>query len=226
LVLATGVILGGVVAASTPESSPQPKESAPPQEAAAPKDAPPPKEAPAPKEPARHPQPANSLTVVKPFQQVELKPEHKILAALAGKWSANVHLYTGPFPRERDVIGTAEGKLLMNGLFVQVSHAEKRMKQPFEETIIFGFDEAVGKYTSDTLETTSTAVIHHVGTYDAEKKQLVLFSHYSDQKTRQLTISRTVTTFVNASTWTYEEYISHRAGEAETQMVLITFTRQ
>jgi hypothetical protein len=83
----------------------------------------------------------------------------------------------------------------------------------------------VGKYTSDTLETTSTAVIHHVGTYDAEKKQLVLTSHYSDQKTRQLVISRTVTTFVDSSTWTYEEFVSHRAGEKETQMVLITFRR-
>jgi hypothetical protein len=220
LVLATGVILGGVVAAAIPESSPEPKkETAPPQEAATPKDAPAPKAAP------RNPNAASSLTVVKPFQQVAPKSEHKILAALAGKWSANVHLYTGPFPREKDVVGTAEGTLLMNGLFVQVAHAEKRMKQPYETTIIFGFDEVVGKYTSDTLETTSTAVIHHVGTYDAEKKQLVLSSHYSDQKTRQLTISRTVTTFVDASTWTYEEFISHRAGEAETPMVLITFRR-
>ena len=160
-----------------------------------------------------------------PWVSTALAPEHAIFSGLTGKFKTKVHLYSGPFVRLLDTEGTAEGKSLMGGAFVQLTHAEKRMKQPFEAMTIFAFDQATRRYTASAVDTTSTAIVGLIGTYDAEKKQLVMTGRYSDQKGRALTIVRTVTTFVDANTWTYEEFISHKAGDPETRVVTITYTR-
>lgn len=160
-----------------------------------------------------------------PWRHAELKPQHAVIAALVGKWTAGVHLFAGPYVREMDSQGTAEGKLLMGGLFVQVAQSGKRMKQSFEGVMTYGYDEATGRYTGSWIDNTSTAIIPYVGTYDATKKQLTMSAHFSDQKSRRLTISRVVTTFVDANNWTYEEFVSHAKDEPDTPVVSISFKR-
>jgi len=212
LVLATGMICSGVVVAANPagQVTPEPTAGTPASDPPAP--------------------PANTLKPkmevgANPWIPTDLRPEHALLAGLAGKFTTKVHVYSGPYARMFDTEGTAEGKPIMGGAFVQLAHAEKRMKQPFEAMAIYGFDQATRKYTASSVDNTSTAIVNSVGTYDAEKKQLVMTSHFSDQKSRILTIVRTVTTFVDANTWTYDEFVSHKVGEAETQVVSITFKR-
>jgi hypothetical protein len=160
------------------------------------------------------------------WKQTALKPEHGVLQQLSGKFKTKVHLYSGPYVRMLDTEGVAEGKILMGGPFVDVTHSEKRMKEPFDARITFGYDEAIGKYVADAIDSASTAIIHYVGTFDAGKKQLVLTAHYSDQQSRTLRISKIVTTLVDANTWTYDEYESYKVGGPEAHIVTISFTRQ
>lgn len=208
LVLATGVICGRVVAAAD-----QAGEAKPPTPTAADSDEP------------KYPPGQKTKVGTNPWIQTDLKPEHAVLTGLAGKFTTKVHVYTGPFARMFDTEGTAEGKLLMGGAFVQFTHAEKRMKQPFEAMTIYGFDQANRKYTAASVDNTSTALVNLIGTYDAEKKQLVMSGRFMDQHLRVVTILRTVTTFVDANSWTYEEFVSHKVGEPETKLVSILFTR-
>jgi hypothetical protein len=161
-------------------------------------------------------------TVWKP---AEMKPEHGILQALAGKFTTKVHLYAGPFPRMMDTEGVAEGKILVGGPFVEVTHSEKRMKDPFDGQIIFGFDVATRKFVASAIGSDSTAMIQYFGNFDAAKKQLVLTAHYSEQKSRQLRISKIVITLVDANNWTYDEYISTKVGDPEIPVVTISFKR-
>jgi len=212
LVLATGVICSGVVVAANPAGQATPEAAA-----VTPTSEPPP--------PTSMPPKVMTKVGTNPWQLVVPGAEHAILAGLAGKFTTKVHVYSGPFVRLVDTEGTAEGTVLMGGAFVRVTHAEKRMKQPIEAMTIYGFDESVRKYTAASIDNTSTAIIHFVGTYDAVKKQIVMSSRFSDQKSRLLTIVRTVTTFVDADTWTYDEFVSHKVGEAETQVVSIIFKR-
>jgi hypothetical protein len=160
-----------------------------------------------------------------PWTQVALKPEHAILAGLAGKFTTKVHLYSGPFPRMLDTEGTAEAKLIMGGAFVQLTHSEKRMKQSFEAMTTYAFDEATRKFTASSIDSASSAIVNLVGTYDAEKKQIVMTGRFSDPRVGFLTIVKTVTTFVDANTWTYDEFVSHKVGDPETKVVTITFKR-
>lgn len=159
------------------------------------------------------------------WQKATLKPEHELLSALVGHFTTKVHLYEGPYRRKMDTEGTAEGKVVMGGPFVQFTHSELRMMQPFESMTIYGFDTAIGKYTADSIDNTSTAIVHYIGTYDAVKKQLVMSGRFSDQHSRTLTIVRAVTTFVDAKNFTYDEYESHAVGGPETRVVTIAFTK-
>ena len=208
LVLATGVTCGTAAVADT-QTVPPPPEGA---------------QAPPNEEPKYPPKNATKVGTVG-WQKAALKPEHEVLSGLVGRFTTKVHLYDGPYKRKMDTEGTAEGKVVMGGPFVQLTHSELRMMQPFESMAIYGFDTAIGKYTADAIDNTSTAIVHFIGTYDADKKQLVMSGRFSDQKARILTIVRTVTTFVDAKTFTYDEFVSRSVGGPETHVVTITFTK-
>jgi hypothetical protein len=154
----------------------------------------------------------------------EIAPEHAVLARLAGKFKSKVVTYKPPTKSPKVPEGTAEGKLLMGGAFVQFNQSEPRAKQPFEGMTIYGFDQASRKYTAASIESNSTVIANFIGTYDAEKKQLVLTARYSGQKSRTLVIIRRVITFVDATSWTLEDFESHKPGDKEEKLVTITFT--
>ena len=210
LVLATGVMLGGLAAAAEPVAPPAPK---PPMATPAPD----------PDDVRRPPSQAEKVGTV-PWSPAELKPEHAVLKQLVGHFKTKVHVYEGPYKRLFDTEGTAEGKLLMDGAFVQLTHSELRMKMPFETLTIYGFDTALRKYTADSIDNASTAIIHLVGTYNADK-ELTMTGRFMDQKARTTTLVRTVITFVDDKTWTYTEFESHSAGGTEKPVVTIQFTR-
>jgi hypothetical protein len=208
LVLATGVIYGGAAVAATQTIPPPPPGSTPPTD----------------EEPKYPPKQMTKVGTVG-WQKAVLKPEHGILSGLVGRFTTKVKLYDGPYKRKMETEGTAEGKAVMGGPFVQLTHSELRQMQPFESMALYGFDTAIGKYTADAIDNTSTAIVHFVGTYDAANKQLVMSGRFSDQQSRTLNIVRTVTTFVDEKTFVYEEFLSHKVGGPETKIVTIAFTR-
>jgi hypothetical protein len=170
--------------------------------------------------------PAGRTMATTSWKPAELRPEHAILARLAGHWQATVHVASiSSNVRIKDTQGTADGKPILGGLFVEVTHSQTRMKEAFEGRMIYGFDVAIGKFTADWIDASSTAIIHYIGTYDADKKQLTMSAHYSGQKSHQLVISKLVTTFMDDNTWTYEEYVSHAVGEQERPVVGVTLKR-
>jgi hypothetical protein len=128
-------------------------------------------------------------------------------------------------PQAPDLDGTAEGKLIMGGRFVQIAQQATINGLPFEGVSVIGFDNVINRYVSTWVDNATNGIIHFVGTYDDPKKQLTMEAHYSDPVSRRLTIARTVTTFVDAKTWTYDEYISHQKGEKETHMSTVTFKK-
>jgi hypothetical protein len=154
-----------------------------------------------------------------------LTPEHEILSGLVGKATTAVHVTQGPYPRLTDTKGTAEGTSVMGGLFVQVSQSDTRMQAPFERTVFFGYDPSIRKYTADAFDTTSAAAVRYLGTFDAGKKQLTLSSRHTDPNTKRYVSARMVATFVDAKTWTCDDYLAPGPNEPEVQTASVTFKR-
>lgn len=160
-----------------------------------------------------------------PWKPAVLKPEHLILAGLVGKSATEMRVEAGPYPRFKDTQGTAEAKLILGGLFVQVTQTGTRMKEAFDRIILYGFDPVIGKYTADVIDSTSPAVVRYIGTYDAAKKQLNLTAKYSDQNSHRYVTARLLTTFVDAKTWMYEEFLAPGQDKPEVQMSRVTLKR-
>jgi hypothetical protein len=203
VVLGTGVILGGAALAQNPPPAGQSKLD------------------------GSQPTTSRPKTAVgaTPWKQTELTPSHALLKGLAGKWTTNVRVFSGSVAKSRNSEGTAEGKLLMGGLFVQLTQTEKRANQPYEGLKLFGYSEALNKYTADAMDTSATSPIHFVGTYDAAGKKLTLSTHYTDDKVKSLRVAKAVITFVDDKTWTYEESVAYAVDGPETAVVQIIFKK-
>jgi len=214
VVLAAGLLAGGVVSAAPPAT--EPPATKPP--ATKPSDATNP--------PGLIPTGVKSPTAPAPPKPRPLGEQHKILASFVGHWKAKVPPTQTPLALSRkDEERTADGKLVMGGRFAQVSLEGVQGGQPFEGMMLVGFDEVVNRYTGMWVDTSSNAIIHSVGTFDAAKKQLTMTAHFSAPATRRLTIQKVVMTFVDANHWTYEEYVAHAVGEKETLTTSLSFNK-
>lgn len=99
------------------------------------------------------------------------------------------------------------------------------MRQSYEGVTIYGYNQALSKYTAEALDTAGTAAIHFVGSYDAATKKLTMTTRYNDEKMKNLVIAKTVTTFIDDKLWTHEEFVSHAVDAKETPVVAITYKR-
>jgi hypothetical protein len=163
--------------------------------------------------------------IFNPWKAASLKPEHQLLAQLVGKASAAIHVETGPLARAKDSTVATDAKLIMGGLYLQVTMSGTRMKEPFERTMYYGFDPVTGKYTADVIDTISPSMLRYLGTYDAAKKQFTMTARYSDPNTRRYQTARLVTTLVDDKTWTYEEFITAGQDRPEIKISMATLKR-
>ncbi len=151
-------------------------------------------------------------------------PQHEVLEGFVGHWTSKVRAQIDPSKPAQESEGTADGAMVLGGRFAHVVHKGTIMGKPFEGVMLTGFNNVPKMYASVWADNMGTAIVNYAGTYDAAKKQLNMSAHFVDPATRQLTRARSVTTFVDANTWTYDEYVHADVGK-ESHVMSITFKR-
>lgn len=201
LVLATGVVLNGVAAAApAPTPAPEPAET--------------------------HGAPPSRVKPQPQTKSDEPGSQHGILGGFVGHWGVTTHILpSSATSTAQDTKGTAEGKMLLDGRFAQLTQTGILDGKPYEAVMLFGFDDVIARYTATWMDTTSPAFIGYVGTYDAAKKQITMEAHYSEQAMRRFTVSRVVVTFVDNDSIVLEEYISHAVNGSAVQTKTVTLKR-
>jgi hypothetical protein len=161
-----------------------------------------------------------------PLKPQGLSAQHKILEGYVGKWKTTIHIMPEDSSAEpSDSQGTAEGKLLMGGRFIEMTHTSVVGGQPYEGTWLCGYDDVVSRYMSTWIDNTSPAILSYVGAYDSAKKQMTMTTHYSDPQNRKLVMSRVTLTTVDANTVVFDQYIAHAVGGKEAHTMSITYKR-
>jgi Protein of unknown function (DUF1579) len=97
-------------------------------------------------------------------------PEHKLLAPLAGNYSASVKCWMEPDQSPQVSEGTLYRKSIFDGRFIQENFEGKMFDQAFHGFGMIGFDRAKKKYVMTWLDSVSTSLHMSYGTYDEGTK--------------------------------------------------------
>ena len=175
---------------------------------------------------------ANGATPLDPAAQAKVNfdqasapgPQQKALEQFVGHWTSHVSMQMDPTKPPEESNGTADGEMLLGGRFVQVIHKGTVMGQPFEGRMICGYDNVAKKYVASWIDNLGTAIVHYDGTYDKVGKRLMMGATFLDPMSRKPIHVRAVTSFLSATSWTYDEYIPGADGK-ERKTMTITFKK-
>ncbi len=102
-------------------------------------------------------------------------PEHELLARSVGRFDTLVELWPTPGAAESMTFrGSSEGKLLLDGSFLQLESTTGGDGFTVGSMGLLGFDRRFGHYTYSGYDTTATYGVHATGTYDEETGTLTL----------------------------------------------------
>jgi hypothetical protein len=150
---------------------------------------------------------------------------HKVLEGYVGRWSSHVKMQMDLAQPVQESDGSAEGTMLLGGRFVQVVHHGTVMGQPFEGIMLGGYDNLAKKYVATWVDNLGTSIVRYDGSFDKNSKRLMMGARFTDPMTGKPARTRSVTTFVSPTSWTYEEYSLDPKGK-ERMIMMITFTKK
>lgn len=112
-------------------------------------------------------------------------PEHLKLRELSGRWTMTTKLWFNPSEPPRVASGTASGRLILGGRFLQLDATVKGGGIGADSVTLLGFDRRTNDYTMIGLDTLGTYYITAAGKYDAGAKGILLDGSYAMPPTGQ-----------------------------------------
>jgi hypothetical protein len=103
---------------------------------------------------------------------------HERLRAFEGKWNVTSRMWMSPGEAPLSAQGTATGRMILGGRFLQLDTA---IGGPFamDSLTILGFDRRTSDYTMVGYDTLGTYYITAAGKHDGEQNALVLNGSYA-----------------------------------------------
>ncbi len=149
-------------------------------------------------------------------------PQHKELAAMAGKWEVTVTSFEGPKPEVSK--GKAVRKMIFGGRWLQEEYEGTYMGQPFQGLGITGYDNVMKKYIFFWTDSMSTTFMTGDGQMDASGKVLNASMSFSDPVSGKAVKMREVLKRESADQETFEMYANGPDGK-EMKMMEMTYKR-
>jgi len=153
-------------------------------------------------------------------------PQHAMLKALEGTWTATIKSQMDPAAPPTTETGTSVVTTLMDGRYSQEQVSSTMMGAPFSGMGITGYDNVIGKFVSIWIDNMGTGVMRSEGTADASGKVITWSATMSDPVTGKPTKERMVTTIVDNDHHTLEMYGIPPGGKKEMKMMTIEYARK
>jgi hypothetical protein len=149
---------------------------------------------------------------------------HKLLASLAGSWTAKVKSWFDPGKSPMESTGNSEQKMVLGGRFLQHEFSGEMMGSPFTGIGLAGYDNHTKKYVSTWMDSMGTAILFFEGTASADGKTITQEARYDDPIKGPMKW-RSVTRIVDDNTHVFEMYSTDKSGKEE-KMMEITYSRK
>ena len=149
---------------------------------------------------------------------------HKLFASLAGSWTTASKEWMEPGKPPVESTGTAEMKMLLDGLFLYQEYNGQMMGQPFSGIGIDAYDNMTKKYVTAWIDSMGTGIFMMEGTASADGRTITLKGSHPEPGGGRMS-HRAVWKIVDSNTQTFDMYGAHSGGK-EMKMLEITHTRK
>lgn len=149
---------------------------------------------------------------------------HKLLASMAGDWSAKIKSWRGPDTPPMEWTGSCEQKMLLGGRFLQQEFAGEMPVGSYNGIGFTGYDNHTRKYVSTWMDSMSTGIMVFEGTAGADGKTITQTARFDDPVQGPMQW-RSVTRIVDGKNFVFEIYSTGKSGKEE-KMMEITYTRK
>ncbi|HTZ39712.1 MAG TPA: DUF1579 domain-containing protein [Syntrophales bacterium] len=149
---------------------------------------------------------------------------HKLLAGMAGSWTARTLSWMEPGTPPVEWMGTSEQKMVLGGRYLQQEFKGEMMGSPFSGIGFTGYDNQTRKYVSTWMDSMSTGIMYFEGTAGADDKTITQTAQFDDP-VRGPMQWRSVTKMVDDNTVQFDMYGKEKGGKEE-KMMAITYTRK
>lgn len=99
-------------------------------------------------------------------------PEHKRLAAMAGKWKYKSKWWESGDAKPHESGGTSTMKMILGGRYLQHETSGNAMGMKFQGLGLLGFDNVKGEYQSVWLDNMGTGIMQATGSFDESTQTL------------------------------------------------------
>lgn len=99
---------------------------------------------------------------------------HELIATMAGDWELEMEMWMDPSAPPMTMTGTATGKMILGGRYLQERVFGEMMGEPFEGMNVFGYDNNLKVFNSVWIDSASTWPTFSTGTWDEATKTLEL----------------------------------------------------
>ncbi|HEV9037000.1 MAG TPA: DUF1579 domain-containing protein [Puia sp.] len=98
---------------------------------------------------------------------------HKMLAKMAGTWSATVTFWMPGNATPMTSTATAVNEMILGGRYLQSKNSGNMMGQPFEGIGVTGYDNAKKVYLATWIDNFGTGIMTMTGSWDEASKAIV-----------------------------------------------------
>jgi len=149
--------------------------------------------------------------------------EHRRLDGLVGTWDVSVSFPLGP-GKTGQGRSSLDATWVMDGRFVRQEYASTFMSKPLSVVRYLGFDRYKGKVVEIQFESTHTDVMQNEGTISPDGKTVTTFGEHVDTAAGRSVRVRSLTTFVDADTFTTELFYDE--GSPNAKKITLTHRRK
>ena len=147
---------------------------------------------------------------------------HKMLEAMAGKYTATVKYWTAEGQPPVESKATSDNEMILGGRYLQQNYKGDFRGAPIEGRGIVGYDNVGQRFMAMWVDSASTDVLMTEGTADAAKKTIKANGTFKDSLTGKQGRMRTVTELTDADNIKYELYKTRNGKEGKVLEVIYT----
>lgn len=145
---------------------------------------------------------------------------HRVLDQVVGNWDYTSKMWMSPAAPPEESTGTSQAQWVMDGRFVQQNVHGQSMGQPFDGTMVLGYDNAKKSYVGTWYDNMGTGMMNSTGQFDPTTKTLTQNGEFDCPFKGHMNF-RWVTRFVDDNTQIFEGYGPDESGKEYKHMEII-----